>query len=417
MSSQLLVSAMLALGIGLNFFREILVSYLYGASHEVDVFRVVSFVPYFVLQTLLNTFSALYLPKMQCHSQEDLMASVVVTSIAVSAIGLIASLLFVGELLPTVDVGLNPEVIVFFGLAWLVFIPSGYVIIGKIVLLYLGKPVHVAAFSVVNAGAFICCLVVLSYLMAPDYALVYSYVASLIVVAGYYWYATLGRIKVYAVYRGAFSVSKLTIVPFNVILLVVMCSLMLAMPRVMDRSYVAVSGAGQIAALDYAYNIFISLGMILGTALVITNSKYIAENISRAGLMYVVLKRVYPYLMIGLVLSIVVYLYAQQLVEIVYSRGAFTGDDASTTAMYLAPLMLAFLPMIVNMLLMQIVIGKVLIYTLFVSVCAKILVKYIVLYGGLIEAKYLAIGYSNVLSELAFAMICIHMLRSSRGVR
>lgn len=410
------VPILIVLGVGANFSKEMLIAYYYGASEVVDIFKIATSIPNSFFQSLGAVYAGLYLPyvldasaiRTFIHTRK-----VMLVSIAIMLIGAPLSFFYPFIFAPGMNEDLGYKLVTQGLLCWIGF---GFLIFTfqrRIWLQAHNKKNVVSATSFINSAVFIIAtLVIINFTDANEWVLISSFVVSGIVIFIVYNVASAKEVTVLMQMSILFKCRPKDRISYNVIIIAVLFHVTQLVPRIIDRSYASYGGEGAVSHLEYAYNFYTALGMVVGTSVVIILSRHIAEakNISSLNL-----RKLYNKSRIFIVISIFgslsVVLFAEDIVSLVFLRGEFDRYDMMATSELLKYIIVGVPIVVVNMLLIQVLYTYGAVFILIISALIKLGVK-IVSIELLSNYRYESMfGISNFVCELCFFLVIVFMLR------
>ncbi len=175
-----------------------------------------------------------------------------------------------------------------------------------------------------------------------------------------------------------------------------------SIPRFLDRGFASSLPQGSVAALEYSYNVLTAPGILLGTSFVMLAYPRFVRGLA-AGTPRLATREVARPL--GLVLlaaafiSVMVFLFAEPLVELIYRRGAFDQQDVQMTSKVLRTQALGLAPMVAGMVLVQGILGLQLIRLLLMVSLVRIGLRWIVLHMLVPDHELAGIGTAYALTE------------------
>ncbi|MGB0953140.1 MAG: lipid II flippase MurJ [Planctomycetota bacterium] len=153
-------------------------------------------------------------------------------------------------------------------------------------------------------------------------------------------------------------------------------------PRFLDRAYASAMPQGSVAALEYSYNVLAAPGILLGTSFVMLAFPAFARGVAAGKAREAARTMLRPLgLTAGaaLVISILVFFFAEPLVTLFYRRGAFASSDADATAAVLRWQCLGMMPLVVGMIVAQGFLGLRLVRFVLLLSAVRIVVRWLAL--------------------------------------
>jgi peptidoglycan biosynthesis protein MviN/MurJ (putative lipid II flippase) len=235
-----------------------------------------------------------------------------------------------------------------------------------------------------------------------NYHLIIAFCTACFTILVFYSNFFKNSLSVLLILKSGFKVQDEEKVSSKLIIGAFLMQFLLLIPRFLDRGIAANEGAGGIATLEYAYNIYTAAGIMIGTSAIIVHAQKMSAIFSGHKPIYTVMKLVLPVTIVSTVVTFLIFNLSSSLVSNIYFRGAFTASDVKATSEYLMYLMLSFTPMVANMIVFQILLGGQKILLIAIPTFVKILTKFLVLHFAKNFPHEIAIGASNAASELAF---------------
>ena len=394
-------------GIVASFGRELVLAYYYGASSAVDVFRIATYVPLALFQSLGTVFVGLYLarisPGQHYGNIEESLAYIFRFSLLISLAGAFLAPLYSGLLAPGLSDELRTDMVSALVISWSGYLLASLYSQSRIILQLYENKYLVSATSMLISVFF---LVMLFFGQLLDFkagsSLSFYLVASFFMVSLLYiWQSSSLGLSIRKVFIcGLRSGKHSAVSPFTFTLAIITFFLITVMSRVIDRVFVSEGVVGSIACLDYAYNLYTAFGLMLGTSAVIIYSGRISRLSHTKYGMKSFLLLAAPTLFISVVVALVAYGASEETIRIVYGRGVFNAIYLDLTHGFYQWLLLPLPLMILNMLLIQYLLSGSGMLMLSVGLL-KVASKWIVMLC-MSSDIVMAVGISNFIAELVF---------------
>jgi putative peptidoglycan lipid II flippase len=413
--TKLLIAFFIGLGIISNFGKELSLSYFYGAQKIVDSYRIATFLPYILFQSMGTILSGIYLPNVIGKKPEEYTFYITIASILVALLGILLSPIYIKYF----AIGYKEIDLIYLSIktsyCWCVFFLGSLIFHIRIILLSNRNSIAVSSISFINAITFLILLTILCALYGVKELWLYiSFGAGMLSIVFVLAVVYHRQICLTSIFKAAISREKKSPVTGRLITVAILSNLIIALPRVVDRSYASTLKSGTISYIDYSYNIYIAFGLLLGTASVIYLSRFIAQNISNQNIIILIFMKSRIVLFFGIIVSLSIYLLPVHFTKILYLRGAFNLSDAISTAGFLKYIILSLPFMVFNMLILQLLLGygsEIII--LFVA-SLKLIVKILTLNYFFSISVFASIGVSNLISEIVFTLSALYLLRRIR---
>jgi putative peptidoglycan lipid II flippase len=409
---KIFIASVLIFGIAVNFLKETIIAYYYGATLVVDSFRIASFLPYMLFQSLGPIFTGLYLPKVMGCRPEEKTFLITWVSIGISLIGIFLSPVYMKLFAPGYPPQQLADLCFKTSICWLVFLIGSLVFHIRIALLAKEKKVAIASISALNASGFLFAIVVINQAINVTESTLYvSFALGTITVVTVLSLFSRNHVLFSGIYRACFSKYDSSPVSVNLIISALLGGVIISLSRVVDRSFASLLEPGMVSSIDYAYNIYIAFGMLVGTSLVIYLSTYIAKHIDDKNVVYLLFQKSLPLVVMGFSASAVVFIFSEDITRLVYLRGAFTEGDVITTSSFLRYAIFALPLMVFNMVIMQLLLGIGSSKYLIIVAVVKLLVKYASMTIMFDYSIYASVGLSNAMSEVAFLLASLFFIK------
>lgn len=367
--SGLLVPAFILMGVASGFLREILLAYVFGASREVEIFRVAFGLPSVISDGLAVSFVAilirLILVGERGRPAQALRQAVWATlgfAGVVFLLGVVTMPWQARLLAPGMSLEDQTRLVVAGQVCWLTFF---FVVLSfpiRALMSTRGRVWPGAASQLMRSGGFALVLVALVFVAGRD-DLMAPVIAAAIggaTVLGVHWLALGRRDRRRVALTVQAPPQLVTLHPTLVAVGVVMVTqLFLSAGRLMDRAVASLIGEGMLAGLEYSYSLLMAVAAILGTSANLILAPRMGRAIRDTG----ALARSHWVFILGTTTATVVIsgglaLLSGTIIPLVYQYGAFDAEAAELTsgifrlhALALAPLVLALL--LTQVLLMQ----------------------------------------------------------------
>ncbi len=407
--SFLIIPLLLGLGIVFSFFREIIIAYYYGTTRELEIFRVAYTIPYTLFQNLGAVLVGTLLPIL-IHEGEELLYQIK-KQIQFIFIGITVFFLFtVSWQAKILAPGFNPNEIstleVNLFICWFLLLTSALIFPIRLWLQEQDKKLLVSSTSLIYAFSFSLMIVILNK-FTLKYNLAISALISSVILFLVYFISAKKSIMQTSIQNTNLQlkkkIQKIIIGSFAYVLL-------LTTPNVIDKAFASKMSNGVIAYLDYAMNFYIAIGVLIGTAFIITYARKIASEYKNSIHAIWLLKIVGLPFALAVLTSLFVLPFTNELIHIAYFRGAFQESDILPVGQILYWLLISLPFMVAGMILMQILAA----YNVFVLIGFAIL-KVIVKLSWMViffNPHNLAIfGISNLVMELIAIITIIYFLK------
>jgi putative peptidoglycan lipid II flippase len=417
--SILILQALIGFGIVSNFAKEMIFAYYYGTGQEIELFRIAFGIPYSLFQTLASAMVGVLLPIYLNNREIDEAVHAKLTDqsqqfqFLIFIVGIITAPLQARLLAPGYSGALIDQLQIAIILCWLFYLIVSQMFPIRLLLQSENKTHLVAATSLILSVAVMAVVLPGAYVVQLSvWLLIAAHIAAAaVVLVAYIYFGKRGgvlangfRIPSFKIYRER-AVYGLLAVSFLMVLIT-------ALQRVVDRSFASVMEPGTVASMEYAYNLYTALGLMIGTTAVLMLNKPIAERFhskpSREDFIWLG-KRMLPIFIICLILAAFMAGYSQGLIRLIYERGMFNSSDTQVTSSILGYLMLAFPFMILGMVLMQVMYAVNAPLLLLILGATKLLAKFGAIYW-LKDSNYAMFGLSNLLCEVVVGIFVLGYL-------
>lgn len=407
---RLYVPMLVGAGIGANFLREILLAYVFGASSTVDIFRVATFIPTVFFQTMGVVLVGLYLPLYKPNTEKNYTfvdsRNVTVISFAITVVGVLTSPLLATFAAPSLAAQFDREILWSSIWSWFGFFLVSLSFHYRIQLQSAGKSGMAASASLIFSTAFVAAMLLFLwtklFIPSSPILLVGAFCVACATLLAFY--TRFFRIKslIDASFNNRLSFNTTGLVSNRIIFGAFFVQFLLLIPRLLDRTVASKIGVGGIAKLEYAYNVYTAAGMIIGTSAMIILAQKLSGISLKNNPVRNFINLSWSSILISAIIAALVFSFSRELVVAIYLHGIFTLDDVYNTDAYLVNLLLSFVPMVVNMLLFQVLLGCRSLMLIVVPTLVKILVKiiFLVILAG--ASSEFAIGASTAVCEVAF---------------
>lgn len=404
---RIILPALLMSGVAFNFLKELSLAYLYGAGVTIDTYRIAIFIPFMLHQGMNNVFMAKCSPLLTQGKRRYCSQNIALNALLVALISAATFRLLIGYISPGID-GVEREQLLYYSdVCWVLFVvASGSTYLRSWMIAEDFKrmaTVMIATTPFLSLTS----LLVGSVIFGVSTRLLYSS----------YAFSIIGSLLIFTIYY------KRKIAPFNhspiesdsskilfdirfqaASLLLITAMAIQSLSRVIDRSFATSWGTSYVSEIDYAYNIFIAIGTILGTSVVINTSRYINQKIKKKDHFLHLLPELLSVLAITITATVVVCSWSREISELLYGRGAITENNVTEISKFLEVIIYALPLSVINMVVLQMLFSHLPSLIVIVIVLAKIITKYLSMH--LIQSIdiYASVGYSNLLSEFVFML-------------
>ena len=394
-------------GIALNFLKELLIAYFYGAGLVVDTYRIAMFVPFMLNQAMNNVFMARCSLPLSQGKRRYCFHNIVFSALLVAIVSAVIFRLMIDYIAPGI-IGADRERLLFYSdICWALFVlASGSVYLRSWLVAREYKRMVPLQMAVVPFLFLIPMFLGVVFIGVSDNILYASYafsiIGSLFVFMVFYKRKEvvshpksldnkIDRLSIDAKFQAA-SLMLIIAMAFN------------TLSRVIDRSFATSWGAAYVSEIDYAYNIFIAIGTILGTSIVINTSKHISLEFGKKGYFSHLFRELSIVIAVSVVLVFLVCSWSGEISALLYGRGAITEDNISGISDFLVPIMYALPLMIVGMVVLHMLFARASSIIVVGVVLIKVVSKYFSM--KLLQSVdiYSSVGYSNLVSELMFIL-------------
>lgn len=412
---SLLIPALVGFGLIAGFARELLLAYLYGASREVEIFRIAFGLPSVLSDSLALSFVAILLPYLLTGETRRPAQSLRLTLWASMVIALAVYLLGIGTmglqariLAPGMS-GMDRAALITTGwICWTTFL---FVILSlpfRALLSIQGKIWPGAASQIMRSGGFAIALAIFALLLgwrdvtAPAFAAALGGATVLLIHV-----QTLGprnRRRIRNVLRSMPSWTELFPV-ISALGVVFLTQLLLSGGRLMDRAAASMMDAGTLAALEYSYALLMAVAAILATSANLLLAPRLGRSLRDTGkLSRPEWGAIFAISAGATLLGLLLCALAGKIVPLVYQYGAFDSGASALTISVFRLHALALGPLVMALLLTQVLLLQKRQSRVVVASTVKIVVKLVALALVLkLEAGIEGVALTLLATELAMA--------------
>lgn len=406
---MLLLQLSIGLGILFNFAKEMQFAYIYGTNQEIEVFRIAFGIPYALFQSfgtiLVGILMPIYLKRKELDAETypTITAQTQLFLLIVFILGIASYSLQADLLAPGYTGELRNKLEVEIALCWLFYLVVTQTFPIRLYLQSVNRTQLVASTSLIIALTTIGVVGLDTYLYQTPtkWLLILASLISGAVVLGIYIYQG----KKLGLPAMGLRYHRLTIYkkdPIYLSLLLGFLMIFLNMSqRIIDRAFASMQAGGTVGSLEYAYNIYTALGLLIGTTAVLLLNKGIAQRFHTApgtDEFKWLIRKILPILIISSLLAALASLYSNELIALIYEHGHFKKTDTAITSEIFFYLMWSFPFMVLSMILMQVMfaVGATKILILFALI--KLTTKFLVI-NWTSDFEYGMYGLSNTGSE------------------
>lgn len=388
---RLLIPGLVTTGLLAGFTREILLAYLFGTSHKVEIFRVAFGLPSILSEALAVSFVAILI-RLILSGEANKPAQALRQSVWVAAIFAVGVFLvgiftmpWQAQLLaPGMGRADHAKLIVAGRICWLMFL---FVILSlpmRALMSIRGRIWPGASAQLVRSGGFVLVLGALVFAIGWYGPLAPSVAATCggAMVLGVHWLALGKRDR----WRVAMSIGAPPRLPLmfptlGAVGAVMITQVFLSAGRIMDRAAATEIGEGMLAGLEYSYSLVMALAAVLGTSTNLVLAPRMGRTIRDSGR----LARGHWTLILGVTAAAVVIgggltVLGGQIVPFVYQYGAFDSEAADLTSGIFRLHALALGPLVLALLLTQVLLLQGCQRAILVAAVAKTVVKAVALW-------------------------------------
>lgn len=418
---MLLLQLSLGLGIIFNFAKEMQFAYIYGTNQEIEIFRIAFGIPYALFQSfgtiLVGILMPIYLKRKE-HEADTfpiIAAQTRLFLLIVFVLGIATYSLQADLLAPGYTDAVRHELEIQIALCWLFYLLVTQTFPIRLFLQSINRTQLVASTSLIIALTTI-------VVVAVDVQLHHSPTQWLLIIASLISGAIV--LGVYA-YQGkklgiptfTQTYARLTIYrkdPIYLSLLLGFLMIFLNMSqRVIDRAFASLQGAGTVGSLEYAYNIYTALGLLIGTTAVLLLNKGIAQRFHTApgaNEFKWLMGKVVPILALCCGIATLTAIYSDELIALIYQHGHFKKSDTAITSEIFFYLMWSFPFMVLSMILMQVMFAVDATKILVLFSIGKLLAKFGTINLLSSPTNFGMYGISNTVCELASCALFLGFL-------
>ncbi|MDD4977079.1 MAG: lipid II flippase MurJ [Gallionella sp.] len=406
---MLLLQLSIGLGILFNFAKEMQFAYIYGTNQEIEVFRIAFGIPYALFQSfgtiLVGILMPIYLKRKELDAETfpTITAQTQLFLLIVFIVGIASYSLQADLLAPGYTGELRNKLEVEIALCWLFYLLVTQTFPIRLYLQSVNRTQLVASTSLIIALTTIGVVGLDIYLYhAPTkWLLIIASLISGAVVLGVYIYQgkKLGLPSMGLKYHRLTTYKK---DPIYLALLLGFLMIFLNMSqRIIDRAFASTQTSGTVGSLEYAYNIYTALGLLIGTTAVLLLNKGIAQRFHTApgtAEFKWLVRKIMPILVISSLIAALASLYSNELIALIYEHGHFNKADTAITSEIFFYLMWSFPFMVLSMILMQVMFAVDATKILILFALIKLTTKYLVI-NWTSNFEYGMYGLSNTGSE------------------
>jgi len=416
-SDSLIIPALVAFGVIANFLKEVVIAYFYGASIGVDIFRLAVSLPNSFFQSLGTMYVGLFLPFVLSRRPKKLLAeswAILVLSFAIALFGVISSFLIPSLYGPGFTAAQLSKFAWLSLLCWLGFSFLIFTFQRRLWLQAENRKVIVSSTSLILGVSFIAALFLIqSSHIGDSYELAIAFIVSCVILYLIYYLSSFKSISWVDQFK-SIDLHSNTAVGLGILALAIGFHAVQLIPRIVDRAFASTLGEGVIAYVEYSYNFYLAIAMVLGTSLVIINSKAIAEMEKSTIDWRLIINRCKAFIAVACLGATIVFFWSDELVELVYLRGAFNSEDAKYTSVVLKYLSLGVPFTVLNILLLQVMYMRGYVVQLLFVAGVRVTAKLVSIAYFINVDHYSAFGISNFICEIAFAITILFLLLKDR---
>lgn len=407
-----------------SFFREAVIAYFYGATQSVDDFKLAISLPQALFYSLGTLLTGIFLPHVINQGENEnvllKLRSIVLFCFSIAIFGIVFANYYTPFLVKEYS-DLELENLVFYTrISWLSLIILSYYFIMRIYFFSEGKRYLAGGANLIVNSSFIAFLYISSivYNSSSINTLTISFLAScLILIVFYFMFLEPKKDFLKLLSFRSHNKNKTLTVSVYVLIGALLYHLLNVSPRFVDRAYISLQGDGWVSRIEYAYGIFTGLAVSIGTSIIVVYSKFIALNYRNSNFLREITYRIWWGVVIAMLVSLVIFFCSDWIVELAYERGSFVEKDTIIVSGLLKYLVIALPISIVNMVLVQALLGFNIILIMLIVGLIKFLFKVISL-ELLVNNEFNLSGYgmSNLISEVVVlaVLILIFILKNKR---
>lgn len=423
---SLAVPALVGLGLAAGLLREVFLAYLFGASREIEVFRVAFGLPSILSEALAVSFVSVLIPVLLADPKTASLRRAVwaagIVGVTVFLLGILTMPLQARILAPGIT-GADRATLVL----------SGYLCWGMFLLIIFSLPLRAymsverrlwpgASAPLLRSGGFVAVLTAFIVVGGPRIAPTAAW-AALIAGLGVLLVhiAALGNARRAQIAQALRTLPTRTGISslMSALMLVFGTQLLLSGGRIVDRAVASHLPEGTLAAIEYSYALLMATAAVIGTSANILLAPRIGHALRETGrLPERYWKLIAAVAATAAIAGFALAYLASPLVRLVFQRGAFGADDTSLTVRVLQLHGFALGPLVLALLLTQVLIltggQRWLVPTAAIKLAIKLIAIWILLRAGSgLEGVAISLGIAEVgvVAALCFAL----MIRSRRN--
>lgn len=427
MRSVLAIQFLIGFGIASNFAKEMMFAYFYGTNQEIELFRIAFGIPYSLFQTLASAMVGVLLPiylnrrETDSAIHEKLSDQSQQFQFLVFIVGIITAPLQARLLAPGYSGALIDQLHIAIILCWFFYLIVSQTFPIRLLLQSENKTRLVAATSLVLSLAVMAIVLPSAYVVqSSGWLLIAAHVvAAAVVLATYIYFGKRAGVLASGFRMPSFKIHRENVV-YGLLAASFLMVMITALQRVIDRSFASIMEPGTVASLEYAYNLYTALGLMIGTTAVLMLNKSIAERFhdkpGKDDFIWLA-RKMLPIFIVCMVLAALMANTSHELIRLIYEHGMFSASDTQVTSNILIYLMFAFPFMVLGMVLMQVMYAVNAPILLLLFGATKLLAKFGAIYW-LVDSNYAMFGLSNLICEvIGCILVYSYLLKRTRQAR
>lgn len=338
---RLIVPILLCAGIGATLLREIAFAAYFGTSPPLEVFRIAFSLPNMLGQGLAPAFIGAVLPllvKAENRGQRapflrTLFKFNFLTTLAIALLGSLSASLQSQLLAPGFSPELQQELTQQIQLTWIFFLGLGLSFGLRTVLNHREVFWPGASTSLISGSVFALGVVALAAMGSDLNA---TSLSRLAIVAGgliLMVHVVVGRVDLQTAWFEKLSAPAQGIVV--AVAMVLIYQALNTAPRFIDRGVASGFEQGYVAALEYSFNVLTVPGILLATSFITVFYPGFVKTVEQGGRPHRYMGLFFVTLLLAAIVGVLIFLFATNVVQLVYARGAFSQQSVTITADFL----------------------------------------------------------------------------------